>query len=244
MYEKKYHIERFNGDQQGRLSVSVLMQYLNDIMERNANSYGASADYHLKQNLAWVLTEYQLNIHQMPKVSNDVMVGTLPYSFKRMMGYRIYTVKDMAGEVLIEGRGKFMLIDMKSKQFVRPTPELLNLFTDAKQEPEALKFDKWPHDDKQERARMQIVVSHEDIDVNGHVNNACYGMYAYRGLPEDIGKDLVLDELLLKYKKETFVHDELSVVVYETAGGDYWVDMLKDEQVHAQVLFKTKKKSA
>ncbi len=243
MYEKKYHIERFDTDNHGRLRVGILMKYLNDIMERNANSYGASAAFHLERNLAWVLTEYQLKVHQMPKASDDVLVGTLPYSFKRMMGYRIYTIKNLNEDVLIEGKGKFMLIDIKSKQFVRPTEALLSLFTDAKKEPEALPFAKWPSADKHVINQMMFTVSHEDIDVNGHVNNACYGVYAYRALPEHVGNHLELSELFLKYKKETFVEDALMATVYETSGGDYWVDLLKDDAIHAQVLFKTKKKS-
>ncbi len=240
MYERKYNIERFDADKQGRLKPSVLLNYLNDIMERNANSYGASASFYLKRDLAWVLVEYQLEIKQWPKAGESVLVGTLPYSFKRMVGFRIYTVTDLAGNTLIKGKGKFMLINIKTKKFVRPSQELLSMFTDAKTEPDALVFDRWPNTERLLIHTDHRRVSHDHIDVNNHVNNACYATFAYQALPDTVAKTMDVNRVFLKYKQETFYQDFLDIKVFKLDIG-YHVDIVKDDGVVAEVLFQTKK---
>ncbi|WP_343089481.1 acyl-ACP thioesterase domain-containing protein, partial [Methanocalculus natronophilus] len=62
MFYKTYTVERFNTDTKDELTPSSLFHLLNDIMERNAESYGMGADYHNQRDLAWVLIEYQVNI--------------------------------------------------------------------------------------------------------------------------------------------------------------------------------------
>lgn len=243
MFERTYTVERFQCDRNDTLSVPTLFLCLNDIMERNAESYGMGADFHIKQHLAWVLVEYQVHIHAWPKSDEDFVVGTLPYSFKRMYGYRIYSGRYKSGKRLMEGKGKFALIDIHSKQFVRPTQEMLDKFTDAYKEPKALKFDKWGSETGTLLSRMNRSVFQDGIDVNGHLNNAYFPMYAYQALSKTLADSLAIEFINVKYRKEVFEGETLTFNVLDVERG-IRVDMYKDQGVlAAQVLFTSQNKN-
>ncbi len=216
-----------------------MMFMLNDIMERNANSYDAGADYHLSQDLAWVLTEYQLEISKLPKAQEKIIVGTIPYSFKRMFGYRKYQMRSQSGEVYLKGKGKFALINIKTKQFVRPEQSLLERFKDAKKTPESLPFDAWEIDEKTFIHKIERFVSADYMDVNGHLNNAFFPTFSYQVLPTEEIEQQNITAIFVKYKKEAFTHDVISLYLYRLSSG-YLIDIKREDEVLGNVLFKTK----
>ncbi len=239
MYERKYYIENFYCDQAGKLKVPYMMHFFNDIMERNANSYNAGATYHLAKNLAWVLVEYQLDIYEWPKQEGFAIVGTIPYSFKRMFGYRKYRIKDQNDHILVAGQGKFALINIETKTFVRPDKEMLKRFTDAKEDQVALKFQAWEVGEKTFIDSKKTFVSHDHIDINGHVNNAFFPAFAYQALPSQILKNQTITQVNVKYKKEAFLNEVLALNIFEVNQG-YQIDIVRNDEILGNVLFKTK----
>jgi len=234
MFERSYIVDAQDIDEHGYLSMPVLARYLNDIMELNAESYGAGADYHLAQNLAWVLVEYQIDIQRLPGEDEIITVGTLPYAFKRMMGYRKYRILDEVGNPLIKGKGKFMLINLSSKEIVRPSRELLEKFTDAKIG-ETLPFPKWKVDNKRELSRHDYKVNAADIDVNGHVNNASYIRMLCDAFSDTVPFHKT-EKLFVKYKKEAFEGDALTFRLYSCDQG-YYSTIEKNDDIVTEALF-------
>jgi len=238
MFERNYRVERFDTGRGRKLKVPTLMHYLNDIMERNAESYGLGAQYHLERDLAWVLVEYQITIDRWPKADENVVVGTIPYSFKRIYGYRKYRVKDSTGNRLVEGKGKFALINIKTKEFIRPPRELLDRFTDAKKEPEALPFDKWDLGEEKLVWEKQTYVAHSHIDVNGHMNNAYYPQLAYEALPKRAVDEVTISEVFVRYRREVFYGESLILKVSQVDNG-FYVGIYTDEVLASEVYFRT-----
>jgi len=238
MYERKYPIERFLADKKGTLKPPMLFSMLSDIMERNANSYGAGAEFHLSRNLAWVLTEYQVDFKKWPENEENVIVGTLPYSFKKMYGFRVYRGKSEDDATIFEGKGKFVLIDIKTKRLVKPTQDILDLFTDAKKEPVVLPFEKWRLKSERLLLSKRAIISHDYIDVNGHLNNAHSVTLAYKVLdPEIIGQGSI-KSIYVKYKKEAFKNDEVSINLYEEGENVYGVVIKRDEDTISELLIR------
>ncbi len=216
MYTRNYTIESFMCHQNGILKPSYLFHMLSDIMGRNAASYGASFEYHLERNLVWVLVNYEVSVNRLPKVDETVSVGTLPYSFKKMYGYRIYEIKDAQGNTLVEGKGKFVLLDYQAKRLILPDQSLLDLFVDAHKTPMALPFKKQRSLQGAEHVgTKKTIVNPSYIDVNGHMNNAVYVALAYDFSPKDFFELTALKEIFVSYKKEAFVNDDLTLHYYD-----------------------------
>lgn len=235
MYRRPFVIEHFMSNRKGKLALRFLTFLLSDIMEHNANSYGASAEYHHKHNVAWVLTEYDITIHQLPNRDETVYAGTLPYSFKRMFGYRIYDMISETGDVYLEGKGKFVLIDFKTKKITEPTEDMLSKFTDAIKKPKALSFEKLipTRDTLLYKAKTSILDHH--IDVNNHVNNAFYAALALDYLkPEFINEDDI-KRLKVYYKKEAVYGDDIDLYYYQEPNGIY-IEMKTKDTVNAQIF--------
>ena len=238
MYERTYKIERFLADHSGKLKPPVLFNMLSDIMERNANSYGAGATFHLSQNLAWVLTEYQIEFNAWPKSDEVVSIGTLPYSFKKMYGFRIYHGKDAEGNVLFIGKGKFVLIDIKTKDLVKPSQDILNLFTDAKKEPQILPFEKWHLKGDHLLLRNHTTISHDFIDINGHLNNAHSVTLAHKVLDPVYIKDAQIKALYVRYRKEAFKDESVTVNLYKESDNEFGVIIKREDTIISELLIK------
>jgi len=239
MFYKTYTVERFNTDTKDELTPSSLFHLLNDIMERNAESYGMGADYHIQRDLAWVLIEYQVNITRLPKSDEVIKVGTIPYSFKRFYGFRKYEIIDEKGNTIVKGKGKFTLINLKTKKFVKPSEAMLKKFSDALPYPETLPFDKWSVDTKQLLVEKKRIVSSAHIDVNNHLNNAFYPLYAYEALDKAMIDTLDPEKIYVKFKKEVFASDVLNIQVFQGDSGIF-VQLKKEEEIMSEVYIQQK----
>ena len=239
MFYKTYTVERFNTDTKDELTPSSLFHLLNDIMERNAESYGMGADYHIQRDLAWVLIEYQVNITRLPKSDEVIKVGTIPYSFKRFYGFRKYEIIDEKGNTIVTGKGKFTLINLKTKKFVKPSEAMLKKFSDALAYPETLPFDKWSVDTKQLLVEKKRIVSSAHIDVNNHLNNAFYPLYAYEALDKTMINTLDPEKIYVKFKKEVFASDVLNIQVFQGDSGIF-VQLKKEEEIMSEVYIQQK----
>ena len=233
MYFKNYQIERFLTNETNYLQVGTLFHLLNDIMERNANSYGAGADYHIKQDLAWVLAQYEIDIKDWPKSDELVKVGTIPYSFKRMMGYRKYAILNQNNEVLMEGKGKFLLINIVTKAMIKPSQALLDKFTDAKKMPEALDFIRLKPEKKGLLKEIERTIAPIHIDVNNHMNNAYFVAIASEYLPV---KTETIKKIIVTYKQEAYLNDQVTIRYFKEDVGIY-IELLRDEILLSQIMF-------
>jgi medium-chain acyl-[acyl-carrier-protein] hydrolase len=234
MYTKPFKIERFMCDANETLHLGYVFHYLNDIMALNAESYGASAKYHLDQGLAWVLVDYEVTINRLPKALEVVDIGTLPYSFKRMFGYRIYAFK-IQDEILIQAKAKFVLIDIHTKQVTKPSQSMLDLFKDAFKEPKTLDFEKISIDDKTHLKTIAYTVTDYAIDVNGHMNNAYYPYIAFMGLDDDLMKSNDVGKIRVHYKKEALKNDLLHINYHEIDEG-LLIEFIKDDDLCNQIV--------
>ena len=214
MYTKTYQVHTYEVDQNNTLTLSALFHYLQDVMIENANSYGAGSDFHKERNLAWVLVDYDIDVYELPKVFDVLTCGTLPYSFKKFYGYRIYEVyyKDT---LVAKGKARFVLMDTVSKQLALPSQDILDLFIDALKEPKTLLITKNKPFNGHLLKEDTIRVKNSDLDINNHMNNVKYIEYALdsiNGYGYDLDRRL---NVRITYKKEALLHDELSLRVYQ-----------------------------
>ena len=241
MFERRIRLDYYMCDTNRRLSPPMLFLLLNDILGYNVETYGAGADYHIKRQLAWVLVEYEIDIIRMPKMEETVRVGTLPYSFKRATGYRIYDVKSENGDVLIKGKGKFVLINLKNKTMVKPDQTLLDKFKDAHKTPISLDFTKIRPSRTNLIDCKTLEIPNAFTDEYGHMNNAYYIRIAYEYLPRDILDKASFSKIKVLFKKECFAGDKVNLKYYQEEAG-IWIDVHADDHVAASVYFQIKTK--
>jgi len=234
MFEKQYKIDSGMCDLEGKLSPYGFFWLLNDIMEKNANSYGLGTDYHLARDLAWILVSYDVHIYDTVKNGDTVIAGTLPYAFKKMYGFRKYRFKDKNGNVLLKGKAKFVLVNIKTKALVKPPLDMLDKFTDAKKEPASLPFERIRLKKETVIESKTLTIGEDLIDVNGHVNNANYIKLATALIDHDI---TLPKRVRIEYKKEVFSNEQITVNLFEDSQTLKYISIMRDDACCAEIVF-------
>ncbi|MFP4078221.1 MAG: hypothetical protein ACLFUQ_03645, partial [Candidatus Izemoplasmataceae bacterium] len=80
-------------------------------------------------------------------------------------------------------------------------------------------------------------VTHDLIDVNGHLNNAHSVTLAYEVMDPDFIKSQDVECMYVRYRKEAFKGDTLTITLYEEPRG-HGVIITRDGAIVSEILFK------
>lgn len=162
-------------DRYGFMRPITLMNELQGLAGEHADILGAGRDVCLSKGIAWVLTHMFVDIVDMPRAKDRLVYATWPAVCGPVRSERDFEIRDEYGNLKIRAISQWVLIDLQTRRPVRISdhfPEWTGL-------PERVwdrEFDKCP-DFVPTRVRV-MACRFDDIDVNQHVNNAVYTVWA------------------------------------------------------------------
>ena len=229
MYRLKSKVRYSEANSKSRLTYHALLNYLQDSSTLHSEELGESGAELFEQNMAWILSFWQICIEEMPKSSEDICVSTWPYSTKGLFGLRNFCVENEKGEQIVKSNSIWVLIDPRNGRPIRITDEVSSHYPD---EPK-LEMD---YCDRKiaipstYEEMSPITVPKYFIDTNNHVNNAKYVMMAEEYLPAEYEAK----EIRVEYKKAavlgerivprvTITEQEAIVVLADESGNVYAV---------------------
>ena len=227
MYQLKSKVRYSEASTKGELTFHALLNYLQDSSTLHSEELGESGPEMFKNNMAWVLSFWQICIEELPKSSEDIVVSTWPYHTKGLFGLRNFCVDNAAGERIVKANSIWVLIDPRTGRPIRIPEDVSAHYPD---EP---KLDMEYCDRKitvpeSYEEKEGIVVPKYFIDTNNHVNNAKYVMLAEQHLPEDFD----VKEIRVEYKiaavlgdmmiPRVSVEEETVTVSFVTAAGQLY----------------------
>ena len=112
MYSFESRIRFSETDSNGRLSIGGLIDYFQDTSTFHAEDIGGGHDYLSKNNRAWIINSWQIEIDELPLLGEEVVVETWPYKFVKFIGYRNYVLRSKAGRVFARANSVWALYDM------------------------------------------------------------------------------------------------------------------------------------
>lgn len=232
MYKLNSKVRYSESDSNSRLTCHALLNYLQDSSTLHSEELGESGAQLFEQNMAWILSFWQVCIEELPALSEDITISTWPYSTKGLFGLRNFCVENGSGKQLVKANSIWVLIDPRTGRPLRITDEVSSHYPD---EPK-LEMDYCErkiavpdvYDEK-----PSITVPKYFIDTNNHMNNAKYVMVAEEYLPEAF----LVKEIRVEYKKAAVLGDIIipRVTVQENVMTVVLVDA--DENVYATILF-------
>lgn len=169
-------------DQGARMSLSGIMNALQDCVNINSESIGKGIDYLLKTRRTWFAINWYIEINRYPKMFEDVLVKTWPYDFTSSMGYRNVIIEDETGQVIVAADSIWTLVDLDSGRPIRITEE------------DSAGYDleeKYPIENPGRKIKLPkefqlldtVSVKKSDIDYNGHMSNGKYIQLADEYIP-------------------------------------------------------------
>lgn len=216
-----------------RLTIESLINYFQDCSTFQTEDSGAGLDMLKEQGLAWMLLSWQIEIKRLPRLYEEVHIGTIPYELKGMMGLRNYYMDTAAGERLAFANSVWALIDTRTMSPVRITDAHKAHYTlgeklDMEYGDRKIRFDQsLPHTQAD-----SVQIHANQLDSNHHVNNGRYVRIALDALiPKTLGLEQTPSESFVRhvqaeYKKQAHLGDELLPLIYEIDEKTVIVDLL------------------
>jgi acyl-ACP thioesterase len=186
-------------DPAGSLRPLMLMNELQSVAGDHAEILGVGMSFCIKNNLAWVALFFHVDIIRMPAGQEEITIETWPSSRDALRTTRDYIIKDAAGETLVRATSQWVMIDIEKR---RPAPLAGRLPEFELSGERALEtpFDKFP--DFAPDFSESVKPRYDDFDINQHLNNAVYAVWATEALGIEFREKHKLRGISLNFKKE------------------------------------------
>lgn len=209
-YQKEYVVKSYEVDCHSFLRILSLMNFLQDIATENAEFLGLGLDACREHGVAWVGSNYLIRITRLPKLHENIRIITWPAEEKLWGAIRDFVVLDGTGTEIIKASSQWVLID-----FSRRRPVMLKkYFPDyccVSERAIVTDFPKINVENVVEKTKT-FCVRYDDIDVNEHVNNAVYPVWASEGVCSDFRKKHFPAEIEICFKKEVLYGENVDVM--------------------------------
>ncbi|MCL2017159.1 MAG: thioesterase [Alphaproteobacteria bacterium] len=210
-YVERKFLKTYQMDRHGLLRPVMLMNELQAIADTHAEKLGVGRVYCEKHDCAWVSTHYLLEILEMPTEKREIEILTWPSSRDALRSSRDFLIRDAeTGKDLVRATSQWVMIDAAARRLMRLENVLVGweLGLDRALDRPFEKFS-----DFVPESSTTIYPRFDDVDVNQHINNAVYAIWATEALGFEFRDTHKLRALDINFKKE--IHpglDQIAVV--------------------------------
>lgn len=204
-WSKPYQLKYYEMDFKMILKPSALMNFLQDMATVNAEMLGFGYSFTYPKNYGWFLIKYHMEFDDYPQELDEIIIKTEARGISKILASRdfeIWTVdnKKRLGRVI----SNWTMIDLSTKSIL-PLSKVVDFMPAYEKRETDLKFEKIKGIEQTPESIISektFEIRYDDIDVNQHVNNANYIVWAFETLPYDFKAEHKLKTLDIVYKKE------------------------------------------
>ena len=166
---------------------SQLLRIMQDIAGDDADRRGSGMDTLLEKNCTWVLVKLRIDIKRMPQPGEELEISTWPGKSRLAIYPRCYEIRDAAGEVIVSGLSTWVIMDMDSRSLISGESRGITLAGEEEGRLHPQRKVSVPEGGSE----FALTPSADQIDRNGHMNNAAYLDAVEPMLPEEYrGREL------------------------------------------------------
>lgn len=177
--EMSFFVQTSSVDINDYIKPACVFDYFQDIAGIHAKEIGVSYETLKEQNLAWVILYESYEIINMPPYLDNVLVKTWPKPKGRLEFEREYFMESLDGKALIKGISNWVVIDLNTRSLVRTDRINYNgqyynytNYNEKTKRKIGLDYSKCTD-------YFDTVVTYDDLDHNGHMNNTRYLTHIY-----------------------------------------------------------------
>lgn len=188
MYSERIKIPFYQCEETGKMTISSL---INDFILVAENEFvgGDFDDVSFeKQNLGWVIIDYDLWFGELPRMGDTIKISTKVVAFNNAFVYRQFFVENEKGKVTVAGMSSFIIMDLKKRK-IKLIPKDFGESVKSTRIKHSIRFDKINSKNAVKNGHV-IEISFFDIDSNKHVNNTRYIDW----MENDLGRDFLLTD--------------------------------------------------
>ena len=209
-YKKEYVVKSYEADCHGFLRLLTLMNLLQDAATESANILGFGFEKCAELCLTWFGSVYFIQIDRLPKMGESFVIETWPAETKLWGAIRDFLIYDDNGKVIIKVSSQWVLIDIARKRPVMLSKYFPD-YTPLNERALPIDFMKIKEPDNFER-EDEFNARFDDIDINNHVNNAIYPLWASECAETDFRLTHIPAEIEINFKKSAVYGDKIAVL--------------------------------
>lgn len=221
MYSFTSRVRYSEVDASKQLDLHSILNYFQDCSIFHSEDIHIGLKELADQNLAWILSGWQINVFRYPTLGETITTGTWAYEFNLLYGNRNFIMKDQQGEVLAVANSTWILMDTLNKRPVKVNTIDIDKY---------IMEEKYPMDYAPRKIALPKTYTIHDsfsiikrnIDTNNHVNNGEYIKMAQEYLPEDF----TIYQMRAEYKRSAVLGDVILPLVF--VDGDICLVVLAD----------------
>ena len=213
MYEYHFRVRYSEADSTGKLSLMGLLALFQDTGYLHAHDRGAGLAFTKMTGETWFLLSWDIHTQRMPAVSEECCVRTWFYDMRGPYARKSLLLLDREGNTLATADTLWIYMDKEKGEAKNP----------PKGQFPPSDFDKRAETPAVARRRLRVpegveaqpsfVVTEEDVDTNGHVNNYRFALLACR-----VAHAHGALSLRAEYLHQAFLGQVLTPVVFEDDG--------------------------
>ena len=198
-YTEQRRLQAYQCDRYGNVRPLILMNELQSVADTHAEKIGVGRTFLLKNNLAWVVTHYLVDIIELPHENEELKFITWPAVADALRTVRDFEIRGADNRLMVRATSQWVLIDMERRRPVVLADKLpTHILVDERAFDKT--FEKFADFDAEKTHIMKC--RFDDIDVNQHINNAVYAVWATESVGYTYRNEHKLCRIELNYKKE------------------------------------------
>ncbi len=217
MYSFDSRVRYSECDEDGRLSLVGLVNYLQDCSTFQSQSLGIGLDFMSEHHFAWFISAWQIEIASLPRFYDPIRVSTWAYGMKRTQAGRNFSIDAPDGTSYVRADSLWFVYDTEAKVPVRIPESQLAYAEDTPRldlPPTRRKLDVvGPY-----REARPVTVAEQHLDTNRHVNNAQYIRLSCDALGE-LGEAFEPHRICVQYRQMALLGDLVVPRVHEAEDG-------------------------
>ncbi len=208
IWKQTCQIRSYEVDSHHRLSVLSIFNFMQEAASRHAEALGVSIQQLLAENYTWLLSRLKIKIASFPVWKDRIQISTWPSGVQRLFALRDFELQDKDNQAVAAAVSAWLVLDIQKRRPVRIAPfvERLKPLEGDHILPDTL--DKLPGLEFRTHEK-KFAVRYRDLDINQHVNNACFVEWLLESIPVGVLTNSVLAELEINFLAEAFYEDHI-----------------------------------
>lgn len=232
-WAKTYPIKYYEMDFNRSLKPSALLNFLQDMATENAEMLGFGPSFIFPQNYAWFLIKYHMEFDDYPCQLDELVIKTEARGISKIIANRDFEIWTTDNKRLARIASNWMLIDLTNKRPLSLAKAIDFMPMLEKRETD-LEFQKITAPEQIDFEKV-FEIRFDDIDVNQHVNNANYIVWAFEALTYEFKAQHKLKTLDIVYKKE-IAHGH-KIISQAKLDGNTSIHILKNETTGEELCY-------
>ena len=209
LYRKKYRVEVRDIDFTGKIKLSSLFLYFQDIAGIHAENLGMGRAMMEKNSALWVLARARVDILRYPRWKEEITIETWPQEPNRLEFTRDFYVKDSSDNILARAVSIWVVIDEKSRRLKKTESIFPGYPPTTKERAIDCKLGRLKPKGKLIKIYNRKV-RYSDIDLNEHLNNAKYVDFIMDAFSIEDHKKHIVRSIEINYSREALPGEDIS----------------------------------